>query len=165
MRLFLIDLVWAAAVLGTEFTCGHIWQDKSLLPAFPVLLREPSAALHVGLHLQSLSCTVPGVPSSNDEGGLGNGILEAAGPANTDRHTLPRDPSLFQVTKIHPSPVVATLDVDSSAQDTGETKGQQEPAAMEEPKAHSGNEELQINSHRSCPRVCLCPCEGEFSPQ
>lgn len=45
-----MDLVWAAAVLGTEFTCGHIWQDKSLLPAFPVPLREPSAALHVGLH-------------------------------------------------------------------------------------------------------------------
>uniref|UniRef100_A0A663EAW2 Leucine rich repeat containing 43 n=1 Tax=Aquila chrysaetos chrysaetos TaxID=223781 RepID=A0A663EAW2_AQUCH len=37
-------------------------------------------------------------------------------------------------------PIVATLDVDSSAQDTRETKGQQEPAAMEEPKAHSGNE-------------------------
>ncbi|KAK2537832.1 Lrrc43 isoform A [Columba livia] len=45
--------------------------------------------------------------------------------------------SSTEVTKIHPSPVVATLDVDSSAQDTGETKGQQEPAAMEEPKAHS----------------------------
>lgn len=40
---------------------------------------------------------------------------------------------------------MATLDVDSSAQDTGEKKGQQEPAAMEEPKAHSGNEDLQIN--------------------
>uniref|UniRef100_A0A8B9Z2K4 Leucine rich repeat containing 43 n=1 Tax=Buteo japonicus TaxID=224669 RepID=A0A8B9Z2K4_9AVES len=48
------------------------------------------------------------------------------------------NPSLFQVTKIHQRPVVATLDVDSSAQDTRETKGQQEPAAMEEPKAHSG---------------------------
>uniref|UniRef100_A0A8C3J3C6 Leucine rich repeat containing 43 n=1 Tax=Calidris pygmaea TaxID=425635 RepID=A0A8C3J3C6_9CHAR len=34
--------------------------------------------------------------------------------------------SLFQVTKIHQSPTVATLDVDSSAQDTGETRGQQE---------------------------------------
>lgn len=34
VRLFVMDLVWAAAVLGTEFTCGHIWQDKSLLPLF-----------------------------------------------------------------------------------------------------------------------------------
>lgn len=70
------------------------------------------------------------VPSSH-EGGLGNRILEA-------------DPSLFQGIKIHQSPTVATLDVDSSAQDTGETKSHQEPAATEEPKAHSGNEELQI---------------------
>ncbi|XP_074462397.1 leucine-rich repeat-containing protein 43 isoform X1 [Larus michahellis] len=42
-----------------------------------------------------------------------------------------------EVTKIHQSPTVATMDVDSSARDTGETKGQQEPEAMEEPKAHS----------------------------
>lgn len=87
-----------------------------------------------------------GAPSSHDKGRLGNGILEAALPlgpdVNTTRHALPRDPSLFQVTKIHQRPVVATLDVDSSAQDTRETKGQQEPAAMEEPKAHSGKEEL-----------------------
>uniref|UniRef100_A0A8B9NC27 Leucine rich repeat containing 43 n=1 Tax=Accipiter nisus TaxID=211598 RepID=A0A8B9NC27_9AVES len=48
-------------------------------------------------------------------------------------------------------PVVATLDVDSSVQDTRETKGQQEPAAMEEPKAHSGNEESIL-------RAFLCPC-------
>lgn len=68
------------------------------------------------------------VPSSH-EGGLGNRILEA-------------DPSLFQVTQIHQSPMVATLDADSSAQDTGEAKSHQEPAATEEPKAHSGNEEL-----------------------
>lgn len=93
---------------------------------------------------------VPGTvaPSSKDKGGLGNRILEAAlppGPADTTRHTLTRDPSLFQVTKIHQSPTVATMDVDSSARDTGETKGQQEPEAMEEPKAHSGNEELQMN--------------------
>lgn len=46
---------------------------------------------------------------------------------------------------MHESPTVATLGVDSSAQDTGETKGQQEPAATEEPKTHSGNEELQMN--------------------
>ncbi|KAF4790514.1 leucine rich repeat containing 43 [Turdus rufiventris] len=39
--------------------------------------------------------------------------------------------------KIHQSPTVATLDVDSSAQDTGETKNHQEPAATEEPKTHS----------------------------
>uniref|UniRef100_A0A8B9N8D6 Leucine rich repeat containing 43 n=1 Tax=Accipiter nisus TaxID=211598 RepID=A0A8B9N8D6_9AVES len=61
------------------------------------------------------------------------------------------NPSLFQVTKIHQRPVVATLDVDSSVQDTRETKGQQEPAAMEEPKAHSGNEESIL-------RAFLCPC-------
>ncbi|XP_029881504.2 leucine-rich repeat-containing protein 43 [Aquila chrysaetos chrysaetos] len=47
------------------------------------------------------------------------------------------DGSSTEVTKIHQRPIVATLDVDSSAQDTRETKGQQEPAAMEEPKAHS----------------------------
>lgn len=70
------------------------------------------------------------VPSSH-EGGLGNRILEA-------------DPSLFQGTKIHQSSTVAPLDVDSSAQDTGETKNHQQPAATEEPKTHSGNEELQI---------------------
>ncbi|XP_053849756.1 leucine-rich repeat-containing protein 43 isoform X3 [Vidua macroura] len=40
-------------------------------------------------------------------------------------------------TKIHQSPTVAMLDVDSSAQDTGETKSHQKPAATEEPKAHS----------------------------
>lgn len=47
-----MGLAWAAAILGTEFTCGHIWQDKSLLPTFPVPLREPSAALHMGVHSQ-----------------------------------------------------------------------------------------------------------------
>ncbi|XP_014816885.1 PREDICTED: leucine-rich repeat-containing protein 43 [Calidris pugnax] len=47
------------------------------------------------------------------------------------------DGSSTEVTKIHQSPTVATLDVDSSAQDTGETGGQQDPAATEEPKAHS----------------------------
>ncbi|XP_075372239.1 leucine-rich repeat-containing protein 43-like isoform X1 [Mycteria americana] len=47
------------------------------------------------------------------------------------------DGSSVEVTKIHQHPMVATLDVDSSARDMRETKGQQEPAAMEEPKAHS----------------------------
>ncbi|XP_042661611.1 leucine-rich repeat-containing protein 43 [Tyto alba] len=42
-----------------------------------------------------------------------------------------------EVTKIHQSPMVATLDVDSSAQDTRAVEGQWEPAAMEKPKAHS----------------------------
>ncbi|XP_041890948.1 leucine-rich repeat-containing protein 43 isoform X3 [Corvus kubaryi] len=42
-----------------------------------------------------------------------------------------------EVTQIHQSPTVATLDVDSSAQDTGEAKSHQESAATEEPKAHS----------------------------
>ncbi|XP_030356663.1 leucine-rich repeat-containing protein 43 isoform X1 [Strigops habroptila] len=45
--------------------------------------------------------------------------------------------SSTEVTKIHQSPEVATLDADSSAQDTGETKSQQDPAATEEPKASS----------------------------
>ncbi|KAL2298336.1 hypothetical protein Nmel_015330 [Mimus melanotis] len=40
-------------------------------------------------------------------------------------------------TKIHQSPTVAMLDVDSFAQDTGETKSHQKPAATEEPRAHS----------------------------
>ncbi|XP_039580792.1 leucine-rich repeat-containing protein 43 isoform X2 [Passer montanus] len=40
-------------------------------------------------------------------------------------------------TKIPQSPTVATLDEDSSSQDTGETKSHQEPAATEEPKPHS----------------------------
>ncbi|XP_048819755.1 leucine-rich repeat-containing protein 43 [Lagopus muta] len=39
--------------------------------------------------------------------------------------------------KIHQSPVVATLDVDNSAWDLRETKGQQEGAAMEDPAAHT----------------------------
>ncbi|XP_059683850.1 leucine-rich repeat-containing protein 43 [Gavia stellata] len=47
------------------------------------------------------------------------------------------DGSSTEVTKIHQSPVAATLDVDSSANDAGESKGQQEPAATEEPQAHS----------------------------
>ncbi|XP_075625742.1 leucine-rich repeat-containing protein 43 [Balearica regulorum gibbericeps] len=47
------------------------------------------------------------------------------------------DDSSTEVSKIHQSPVVATLDVDSSALDTGEMKGQQDPAATEEPKTHS----------------------------
>lgn len=47
-----MDLMRAAAVLGTEFTHGHIWQDKFLLTTFPVTLGEPSAALHVGVHSQ-----------------------------------------------------------------------------------------------------------------
>ncbi|XP_030085960.2 leucine-rich repeat-containing protein 43 [Serinus canaria] len=42
-------------------------------------------------------------------------------------------------TKIHQSPTEAMLDVDSSAQDTGETKSHQEPAATEEPKALPAN--------------------------
>ncbi|XP_010022914.1 PREDICTED: leucine-rich repeat-containing protein 43, partial [Nestor notabilis] len=45
--------------------------------------------------------------------------------------------SSTEVTKIHQSPEVATLDADSSAQYTGETKSQQDPAATEEPKASS----------------------------
>ncbi|XP_074777578.1 leucine-rich repeat-containing protein 43 [Athene noctua] len=48
-----------------------------------------------------------------------------------------KDGSSTEVTKIHQHPMVAALDVDRSAQDVRETKGQQEPAAMEEPKAHS----------------------------
>ncbi|XP_026715873.1 leucine-rich repeat-containing protein 43 isoform X2 [Athene cunicularia] len=48
-----------------------------------------------------------------------------------------KDGSSTEVTEIHQDPVVAALDVDRSAQDVRETKGQQEPAAMEEPKAHS----------------------------
>uniref|UniRef100_A0A8C3LC07 Uncharacterized protein n=1 Tax=Chrysolophus pictus TaxID=9089 RepID=A0A8C3LC07_CHRPC len=44
--------------------------------------------------------------------------------------------SLFQV-KIHQSPVVATVDVDNSAWDLRETKGQQECAAVEDPAAHT----------------------------
>ncbi|XP_075023782.1 leucine-rich repeat-containing protein 43 isoform X1 [Calonectris borealis] len=47
------------------------------------------------------------------------------------------DGSSTEVTKIHQHPVMATLDVDSSALDMRETKGQQEPAATEESKAHS----------------------------
>ncbi|XP_010158538.1 PREDICTED: leucine-rich repeat-containing protein 43 [Eurypyga helias] len=47
------------------------------------------------------------------------------------------DSSSTEVPKIHRSPVVATLDVDTSAWDSGEAKGQQKPAAMEEPKVHS----------------------------
>nr|XP_009939936.1 PREDICTED: leucine-rich repeat-containing protein 43-like [Opisthocomus hoazin] len=47
------------------------------------------------------------------------------------------DPSLFQVTKIHQSPMVATLGVDSSARDTGEETSPQQPAATEESKAHA----------------------------
>lgn len=61
---------------------------------------------------------------------------------NNTRQALLRDPSLFQVTKMCQSPTVATLDVDSSAQDTGETKSQWEPTATEEPRNHSGNEEF-----------------------
>ncbi|XP_068064592.1 leucine-rich repeat-containing protein 43 isoform X1 [Anomalospiza imberbis] len=40
-------------------------------------------------------------------------------------------------TKIQQSPTVAMLDVDSFAQDTGETKSHQKPAATDKPKAHS----------------------------
>ncbi|CAM9553218.1 unnamed protein product [Bubo scandiacus] len=47
------------------------------------------------------------------------------------------DSSSTEVTKIHQCPMVAALDVDRSAQDMREMKGQWEPAAMEEPKAHS----------------------------
>ncbi|XP_040433406.1 leucine-rich repeat-containing protein 43 isoform X1 [Cygnus olor] len=44
-----------------------------------------------------------------------------------------------EVTKIHQSPVVATLGADSSAWDTGGTKGQQESAATEESTAHAAH--------------------------
>ncbi|XP_017931712.3 leucine-rich repeat-containing protein 43 [Manacus vitellinus] len=47
------------------------------------------------------------------------------------------DESNTEVTKTHQSSMVTMLDVDKSAQDTGETKNQQDPAAMEEPKARS----------------------------
>uniref|UniRef100_A0A8C3J3N5 Leucine rich repeat containing 43 n=1 Tax=Calidris pygmaea TaxID=425635 RepID=A0A8C3J3N5_9CHAR len=50
--------------------------------------------------------------------------------------------------------VLATLDVDSSAQDTGETRGQQEPAATEEPKAHSED----VSPQRF---FFLCPCTAK----
>lgn len=124
----MMDVAWAAAVLGTEFPCGCIQQDKPQLSTFHIPLGEPRA-LHMGVHSQPpILLTGTDVPSSH-EGGLGNRILEA-------------DLSLFQVTQIHQSPMVATLDADSSAQDTGEAKSHQEPAATEEPKAHSGNEEL-----------------------
>uniref|UniRef100_A0A8B9C9U6 Leucine rich repeat containing 43 n=1 Tax=Anser brachyrhynchus TaxID=132585 RepID=A0A8B9C9U6_9AVES len=63
--------------------------------------------------------------------------MEDGGSTEVARHALPQDSSLFQVTKIHQSPVVATLGADSSAWDTGGTKGQQESAAMEEPTARS----------------------------
>lgn len=53
-----MDQLWAA-VLGTEVTSGQILQDKSLLPTFPVPLRDSSAALHTGLHSQPLSCSRP----------------------------------------------------------------------------------------------------------
>ncbi|OWK61204.1 Leucine-rich repeat-containing protein 43 [Lonchura striata] len=49
----------------------------------------------------------------------------------------PKDKGSPEGTKIHQSSTVATLDVDSSAQDTGETKSHQKPPATEEPKAHS----------------------------
>ncbi|XP_066187189.1 leucine-rich repeat-containing protein 43 [Sylvia atricapilla] len=42
-----------------------------------------------------------------------------------------------EATKIHQSPTVTMLDVDSSAQDTGGTTSHQEPAATEEPTARS----------------------------
>ncbi|XP_066056037.1 leucine-rich repeat-containing protein 43 isoform X2 [Chamaea fasciata] len=48
-----------------------------------------------------------------------------------------KDKGSPEETKLQQSPTVATLDVDNSAQDTGETKRHQEPAATEEPKAHS----------------------------
>lgn len=60
----------------------------------------------------------------------------------TQLNMLPKDPPVFQVTKIHESLEGATLHVDSSAQTTGETKSQQDPAATEEPKASSGKEEF-----------------------
>ncbi|XP_035196742.1 N-acetyllactosaminide beta-1,3-N-acetylglucosaminyltransferase 4 isoform X2 [Oxyura jamaicensis] len=44
-----------------------------------------------------------------------------------------------EVMKIHQSPVVATLGADSSARDTGGTKGQQESAATEEPMTHAAH--------------------------
>ncbi|XP_065548630.1 leucine-rich repeat-containing protein 43 isoform X2 [Lathamus discolor] len=47
------------------------------------------------------------------------------------------DGSSTEVTKIHESLEGATLGVHSSAQDTGETKDQQDPAATEQPKASS----------------------------
>ncbi|XP_050174726.1 leucine-rich repeat-containing protein 43 [Myiozetetes cayanensis] len=47
------------------------------------------------------------------------------------------DKSNTEVTKTQQSPRGSMLDVDNSAQDTGETKNQQDPAATEEPKAHS----------------------------
>uniref|UniRef100_A0A8C8A897 Leucine rich repeat containing 43 n=1 Tax=Otus sunia TaxID=257818 RepID=A0A8C8A897_9STRI len=93
-----------------------------------------------------------------------NSSTEAALPpgpdSNTSRQTLPRDPSLFQVTKTHQCPVVATLDVDRSAQDTREMKGQREPAAMEEPKAHSGVLPV-LGKESSLFRAFLCPCTAK----
>uniref|UniRef100_A0A8C3BW23 Leucine rich repeat containing 43 n=1 Tax=Cairina moschata TaxID=8855 RepID=A0A8C3BW23_CAIMO len=55
--------------------------------------------------------------------------VEDGGSTEVARRALPGDSSLFQVTKIHQSPAVATLGADSSARDMGETKGQQESAA------------------------------------
>ncbi|XP_027734445.1 leucine-rich repeat-containing protein 43 isoform X2 [Empidonax traillii] len=47
------------------------------------------------------------------------------------------DESNTEVTKTQQSPTVSVLDVASSAQDIGETKNQQDPAATDEPKTHS----------------------------
>uniref|UniRef100_A0A663MNK4 Leucine rich repeat containing 43 n=1 Tax=Athene cunicularia TaxID=194338 RepID=A0A663MNK4_ATHCN len=71
-----------------------------------------------------------------------------------------KDGSSTEVTEIHQDPVVAALDVDRSAQDVRETKGQQEPAAMEEPKAHSGVLPV-LGKESSLLRVFLCPCTAK----
>jgi len=144
-----MDLVWAAAVLGTEFTCGNIWQDQAPAAHIPCPSRRAQRCSARGSAFTAplpLPAADPFPGTAHDEGGLMNGISEAALPAAADahatRHALPRDPSLFQVTKIHQSPMVATLGVDSSARDTGEETSPQQPAATEESKAHAGKEEL-----------------------
>uniref|UniRef100_A0A8C0I970 Leucine rich repeat containing 43 n=1 Tax=Bubo bubo TaxID=30461 RepID=A0A8C0I970_BUBBB len=108
-----------SAVLGTEFMCGHIWQDKSLLPTFPVPLRVPSAALDMEVPSQPPLCClrqtpslalVPLLPMMRVGWGMGfrrQLCLLVLTQTQADR---PRGPSLFQVTKIHQCPMVAALD-------------------------------------------------------
>lgn len=157
-RPFIMDLPWATVSLRTELMWPHpaalVCADHIPCPSWGALfctwksiygpptaecsslLPDTGAAVQL-ISLCPFSWWLEWAGEWDFRGMLPLGLMQAQPDKLCQEGT-----SLFQV-KVHQSPVVATPDMDNSAWDVREMKGQQECAAMEDPAAHTGNE-LQI---------------------
>ncbi|RMC05779.1 hypothetical protein DUI87_17322 [Hirundo rustica rustica] len=135
-RGFLVDSLPKLSILDDI----HIWPEER--QRFHGLARQPELMRSEARVVVSIG-EMKGLPNPEDFQQLEVG---SEGPVITYSYCVtyefaegeePEDRGSPEGKKIHQSPTVAMLDVDSSAQDTGETKSHQEPAATEEPKAHS----------------------------